>query len=335
MTDIIEPKSPQPVDTENASPDAEPAHADMIWIAGGVFRMGSEHHYPEEQPVHPVRVDGFWMDRTPVTNREFRRFVEATGYTTFAEIPPDPKDYPGALPHMLKAGSLVFTPPAGPVDLRDWSRWWQFRFGAFWRRPYGSSSSLQGLEDHPVVHIAYRDAQAYADWAGKELPTEAEWEFAARGGREGAEFAWGDEFTPQGRHMANTWQGEFPHENSSDDGYARTSPVTAYPPNGYGLYDMIGNVWEWTTDWYSTRHEPAAASPCCPAENPRGAAEDGSYDACQPNIRIPRKVLKGGSHLCAPNYCRRYRPAARHAEPIDTSTSHVGFRCIVRGPPHG
>ncbi|MBV8403185.1 MAG: formylglycine-generating enzyme family protein [Gammaproteobacteria bacterium] len=303
----------------------------MIRVTGGEFLMGSEHHYPEERPVHRVQVDGFWIDRTPVTNREFRRFVESTGYVTFAEIAPDPRDYPGALPHMLKAGSLVFTPPRGAVDLRDWSQWWQFRFGAFWRRPSGPGSSLAGLEEHPVVHVAYRDAEAYARWAGKELPTEAEWEFAARGGLDGAEYAWGDEFTPGQRHMANTWQGEFPHENTRADGFARTSPVTAYPPNGYGLYDMIGNVWEWTTDWYGARHEVSPAGACCAAKNPRGAAEQGSYDACMPAIRIPRKVLKGGSHLCAPNYCRRYRPAARHAEPIDTSTGHVGFRCIIRG----
>jgi formylglycine-generating enzyme required for sulfatase activity len=294
--------------------------------------MGSERHYPEERPVHLVRVNGFWMDRTPVTNREFARFINETGYVTFAEIPPDPKDYPGALPHMLKAGSLVFTPPSHPVDLRVWSQWWRFKFGAYWRRPYGPGSSLSGLDEHPVVHIAYKDAEAYAQWAGKELPTEAEWEFAARGGLDRAEFAWGDEFTPQRQHMANTWQGAFPHENTRLDGYERTSPVTAFPANGYGIHDLIGNVWEWTTDWYSARHETPAQSPCCPAENPRGAPEAGSYDGCQPEIRIPRKVLKGGSHLCAPNYCRRYRPAARHAEPIDTSTSHVGFRCIVRRP---
>jgi sulfatase modifying factor 1 len=181
-----------------------------------------------------------------------------------------------------------------------------------------------------VVHIAYRDAEAYAQWAGKELPTEAEWEFAARGGLDGAEFAWGDEFTPGGRHMANTWQGNFPHENLNVDGHLRTSPVMAFPPNGYGLYDMIGNVWEWTTDWYSPKHEADAAKACCIPENPRGARAEDSYDPCQPQIRIPRKVLKGGSHLCAPNYCRRYRPAARHAQPVDTSTSHVGFRCVVR-----
>jgi formylglycine-generating enzyme required for sulfatase activity len=292
--------------------------------------MGSDRHYPEERPAHLVRVDGFWMDRTPVTNREFARFIKETGYVTFAEIPPDPKDYPGALPHMLKAGSLVFTPPSHRVDLRNWSQWWRFKFGAHWRRPYGSGSSISGLDEHPVVHIAYKDAEAYAKWAGKELPTEAEWEFAARGGLEGAEFSWGNEFTPQQRHMANTWQGEFPHENSKLDGYERTSPVTAFPPNGYGIHDLIGNVWEWTMDWYATRHETAAHSPCCATENPRGAPEEGSYDSCQPAIRIPRKVLKGGSHLCAPNYCRRYRPAARHAEPIDTSTTHVGFRCIIR-----
>ena len=308
------------------------AHPEMVWVEGGEFLMGSDHHYPEERPVHRVRVDGFRIDRTPVTNGEFRRFVEATGYVTFAEIAPDGKNYPGALPHMLRAGSLVFTPPRRAVNLTDWSQWWQFKFGAFWRRPYGPDSSLAGLEEHPVVHIAYRDAEAYAKWAGKELPTEAEWEFAARGGLEGAEYAWGDEFMPQQRHMANTWQGEFPHENTRADGFTRTSPVTSYPPNGYGLYDMIGNVWEWTTDWYGARHEESSASGCCASENPRGAAEGGSYDPCMPEIRIPRKVLKGGSHLCAPNYCRRYRPAARHAEPIDTSTSHVGFRCIIRGP---
>jgi formylglycine-generating enzyme len=309
--------------------DAAP-FPDMVWIPAGTFSMGSAEHYPEERPVHQVKVDGFWMDRTPVTNRQFRAFVEATGYKTFAEIPPDPKDYPGALPAMLKAGSLVFTPPRHAVDLSDWSQWWRYKFGANWRRPTGPHSSSAALHEHPVVHVAYRDCEAYARWAGRELPTEAEWEYAARGGLEGAEFAWGSEFMPQGRYMANTWQGNFPHENSRADGYARTSPVTAFPPNGYGLCDMIGNTWEWTTDWYKAEHTVAARSPCCPSENPRGASEEGSYDACQPLIRIPRKVVKGGSHLCAPSYCRRYRPAARHAEPVDTSTSHVGFRCVLR-----
>jgi formylglycine-generating enzyme len=286
----------------------------MISIPGGTFRMGSDRHYPEEAPAHRVSVDGFWMDATPVTNREFRAFVEATGHVTFAEIAPRAEDYPGALPHMLKAGSLMFSPPAHAVGLGDWSQWWTFKFGATWRKPYGSGSSIKGLDDHPVVHVAYRDAEAYAAWAGKSLPTEAEWEFAAKGGLDEAEFAWGDELTPGGRHMANIWQGAFPHENTKEDGWARTSPVRSYPPNG---------------DFWSTRHPADAPKACCVPQNPRGGAEAASYDPRQPEVRIPRKVLKGGSHLCAPSYCRRYRPAARHAEPVDTSTSHVGFRCVV------
>jgi formylglycine-generating enzyme required for sulfatase activity len=311
-------------------PAATPSQVDdMVWIPGGVFRMGSDNHYPEEAPAHRVSVDGFWIDRTPVTNKAFRKFVNATAYVTLAEITPDAKDYPGALPHMLKAGSLIFDLPKHPVSLEDWRQWWRFKFGANWRRPYGPRSSISGLDHHPVVHIAYRDAEAYANWAGKDLLTEAEWEFAARGGLDGAEFAWGDEFMPGGRHMANTWQGDFPHQNLAADGYERTSPATAFPPNGYGLYDMIGNVWEWTADWFSARHEVPAKA-CCVPNNPRGGREEESRDRCQPDIAIPRKVLKGGSHLCAPNYCRRYRPAARHAQPIDTSASHVGFRCVVR-----
>ncbi len=302
----------------------------MVFISGGTFRMGSDRHYPEEAPSHRVTVDDFWIDRMPVTNREFRKFVNATGHVTMAERKPSAEDYPGALPHMLKAGSLVFTPPRHMVDLRDWSQWWNFKFGADWRRPYGPRSSVSGLDDHPVVHVAYEDAEAYARWARKELPTEAEWEFAARGGLDGAEYAWGDEFAPEGKQMANTWQGAFPHQNLVADGFERTSPVGAFPPNGYGLYDMIGNVWEWTTDWYSQRHEADAPKACCIPENPRGGLREASYDPRQPEIKIPRKVLKGGSHLCAPNYCRRYRPAARHAQPIDTSSSHIGFRCVVR-----
>jgi formylglycine-generating enzyme required for sulfatase activity len=293
--------------------------------------MGSDRHYPEEAPVHRVRVDGFWMDRTPVTNRQYRAFVAATGHVTLAEMAPDPRDYPGALPHMLKAGSLVFAPPRRRVtDLSDWSQWWTFKFGADWRHRYGPDSSIRGLDDHPVVHVAYGDAEAYARWAGRALPTEAEWEFAARSGLDGAEYAWGDEFAPGGRHLANTWQGRFPHQNLVEDGYRRTSPVTAFPANAYGLHDLIGNVWEWTGDWYAPRHAADAAKPCCIPSNPRGAPERESYDPCQPHISIPRKVLKGGSHLCAPNYCRRYWPAARHAQPVDTSTCHIGFRCVVR-----
>ncbi|MFT3731538.1 MAG: formylglycine-generating enzyme family protein [Hyphomicrobium sp.] len=302
----------------------------MVFVPGGTFRMGSDHHYPEEAPAHRVSVDSFWIDETPVTNAEFRRFVDETNYVTFAEQTPKASDYPGALPHMLKAGSLVFNPPTGEIDLRNWRQWWEFRFGANWRRPYGRGSWIKGLDDHPVVHVAYCDAEAYAAWAGKELPTEAEWEFAARGGIDGAEFAWGDELTPGGQYKANTWQGIFPRENLKLDGYERTSPVKAFPPNGYGIRDMIGNVWEWTSDWYAPKHLADAQKACCIPKNPRGPREDQSLDPCQPKIQIPRKVLKGGSHLCAPNYCRRYRPAARHAEPVDTSTSHVGFRCVVR-----
>ena len=293
--------------------------------------MGSDNHYPEEAPVHRVHVDAFRIDRAPVTNAQFAVFARETGHLTLAEIVPDAKDYPGALPHMLYAGSLVFTPPKHKADLRFWGEWWTFLKGADWRHPYGPASNINGLQNHPVVHIAYADALAYARWAGKDLPTEAEWEFAARGGLDGSEFAWGDEFTPGGHHLANTWQGEFPQQNFCSDGFARTSPVFAYPPNGYGLHDMIGNVWEWTADWYSQRHQPDAAKACCIPENPRGGSEQESRDPAQPNITIPRKVLKGGSHLCAPNYCRRYRPASRHAQPIDTSASHIGFRCVRRG----
>ncbi|CAN7145838.1 formylglycine-generating enzyme family protein [Bosea sp. LjRoot9] len=311
--------------------DRAPLIPGMRQIEAGTFLMGSDRHYPEEAPSHRVSVDAFWIDATPVTNRQFRAFVEATGHVTLAEIVPDPKDYPGALPHMLRAGSLMFDPPTHPVDLRDWSQWWTFQFGATWRKPYGAGSSIKGLDDHPVVHVAYRDAEAYAAWAGKSLPTEAEWEFAAWGGRENAEFAWGDDLVSESRHMANIWQGNFPSENTKEDGFARTSPVQAFPANGYGLYDMIGNVWEWTCDFWSTRHPGDAPKACCVPQNPRGGPEAESYDPRQPEIRIPRKVLKGGSHLCAPSYCRRYRPAARHAEPVDTSTSHVGFRCVVRG----
>ncbi|KAA0121882.1 formylglycine-generating enzyme family protein [Methylobacterium sp. P1-11] len=312
----------------------EPATSDeMVFVPGGTFRMGSDRHYPEEAPVHRASIDAFWIDRTPVTNAQFRAFVRDTGHVTAAETRPDPKDYPGALLHMLQAGSLVFKPPKGPVDLGDWGSWWRFRFGVHWRKPYGPSSSIAGLDAHPVVHVACGDAEAYAAWAGKELPTEAEWEFAARGGLDGAEFAWGDTLTPGGRHMANTWQGAFPHQNLAEDGFERTSPVTAFPPNGYGLFDMIGNVWEWTADFYVPRHPAEAPKACCIPQNPRGGRAEESHDPSQPEIRIPRRVVKGGSHLCAPNYCRRYRPAARHPHPVDTSTSHIGFRCIRRKDP--
>jgi formylglycine-generating enzyme len=316
-------------------PPGPPPFPDMVWIPGGTFRMGSDKHYPEERPVHRVTVDGFWMDRTPVTNDRFARFVEAAGHVTFAEIPPRPEDYPGALPDQLFAGSLVFVKPATRVDTRDFTNWWNWTRGAQWRHPYGQGSGLDGREHHPVVHVTFGDAEAFARWAGKALPTEAEWEFAARGGLDGAPYAWGDEFLPGDRHMANTWQGDFPWQGTPRDGYEGTSPVDAFPQNGYGLHDMIGNVWEWTGDWYQPRHPDETVKACCIPRNPFGPKVEDSYDPCQPNIRIPRKVLKGGSHLCAPNYCRRYRPAARFPEPIDTSTCHVGFRCIVRPQPNG
>lgn len=292
--------------------------------------MGSDRFYPEERPRRPVRVDAFWIDETPVTNRQFAAFVAATGYRTFAEIAPDPADYPGMPIEMAQAGSLVFERPQGPVDPNDFAQWWKFRWGAKWNQPLGEHSSIEGLEDHPVVHIAYADAEAYATWAGKSLPTEAEWEYAARAGVD-AEFAWGDELAPEGRMLANYWQGEFPHENRLLDGWERTSPVRTFAPNTFGLYDMIGNVWEWTSDWYALPAvEKKHSGSCCVPANPRGGTEQQSYDSQMSAMRIGRKVLKGGSHLCAPNYCQRYRPAARYAQPIDTSTSHIGFRCVLR-----
>ena len=307
--------------------------AGMAWIEGGRFRMGSDHHYAEEAPARWVEVDGFRIDVQPVTNREFARFVRETGWVTLAEQPPDPTDYPGALPEYLAPASLTFFPTDGPVPLDDIRAWWRYTLGADWRHPHGPQSNLVGLWDHPVVHVAWPDVEAYARWAGKALPTEAEWEFAARGGLDQAEYAWGDALHPGGQIMANTWQGRFPFETVKRGGRFRTSRVGAYPPNGYGLYDMIGNVWEWTQDWWSTAAQ--ASAPCCAPRNPRGGE---AKDSCEPNCpggHIPRKVLKGGSHLCAPSYCRRYRPAARHAQPIDTSTSHIGFRCVLRGEPPG
>lgn len=309
---------------------AEGRHEDMIALTGGTFRMGSDEHYAEEGPARYVAVDDFRMDRTPVTNAAFARFVDETGYVTFAERAPNPEDYPGILPEMISAGSLLFKPPSRPVNLNDTSQWWTFCFGADWRHPEGPGSDISGRLDHPVVHIAYFDAVAYAEWASKSLPTEAEWEYAARGGLAEKAFAWGDELAPGGQMLANYWQGNFPWQNLLTDGYAGTSPVGHFPENGYGLVDMIGNVWEWTADWFQPRHSDQPAKACCIPRNPRGGAEDASYDPCMPEIRIGRRVLKGGSHLCAPNYCQRYRPAARYAQPIDTSTSHVGFRCVVR-----
>lgn len=314
---------------------AEPAG--MRFIPGGTFTMGSEAFYPEERPLRRVKVDAFWIDETPVTNREFARFVAATGHVTVAEVAPDPKDYPGMLPEFAQPGSLVFTKTAGPVPLHEYHHWWRFTPGADWRHPLGPGSDLDSLElwDHPVVQVAWADAEAYAKWAGKELPTEAEHEFAARGGLEGKEFAWGDELAPEGKMLANYWQGLFPFANTREDGWERTSPVRSFPPNGHGLYDMVGNVWEWTADWWS--EHPAApkkkhGQACCAVSNPRGGKLRDSFDPAQPEVRIGRKVLKGGSHLCALNHCQRFRPAARHPEMVDTATSHIGFRCVRRVP---
>jgi formylglycine-generating enzyme required for sulfatase activity len=306
----------------------------MALIPGGRFRMGADDGYFEEAPAHMVEMDSFWIDTHAVTNAEFAAFVAATGHVTVAEIVPSAADYPGALPEMLFAGSLVFRKTKGPVDTKDWSQWWELRRGADWRHPYGPASSIVGLDNHPVVHIAYADALAYAQWRGKDLPTEAEFEYAARGGLDGATYAWGEVFRPGGKHMANTWQGKFPYENTKEDGWETTAPVGSFPANGYGLFDMIGNVWEWTQDWFQPQHSadaaPAAAGgagkACCVPKNPRGPVA-GTLD---PSAPIPQKVLKGGSFLCAPSYCKRYRPAARHAESIDTSTCHIGFRCVVR-----
>jgi sulfatase modifying factor 1 len=306
--------------------------ASMAWIPGGTFAMGSADFYPEERPVHRVALDGFWMDEHPVTVAEFRRFVRATGYPTVAQRPLDPAAYPGADPALLVPGSLVFQRTLGPVDTRDFRHWWAYLPGACWRSPGGTGTSVSHRDSHPVTHVAYEDAAAYAAWAGKELPTEAEWEFAARGGLDGAVYAWGDEFAPGGQLMANTWQGQFPWQNLRLDGYEETSPVGSFPVNGYGLADMTGNVWEWTSDYFTPRHAAEAADACCVPRNPRATSAERSTVAGEPGSAIPRRVIKGGSHLCAPDYCLRYRPAARQGETVDTSTSHLGFRCVRRDP---
>jgi formylglycine-generating enzyme required for sulfatase activity len=299
--------------------------------------MGSEDFYPEERPVRPAAVDGFWIDEHPVTVAAFRRFVKATGHVTVAEHAPDPADYPDADPDLLVPGSGVFRMPPGPVPMDDVMHWWAWVPGASWRHPEGPGSTLDGRDRHPVTHVAFADAVAYAEWAEKALPTEAEWERAARGGLEGATYTWGDEATPKGRPMANTWQGRFPWENLCEDGFAGTSPVRSFPPNGYGLYDMAGNVWEWTVDEVAS--PTAAPDHGRPADQQRPAAGEAACcgpaggSAAGPAGTPPgptRLIIKGGSHLCAPSYCLRYRPAARQLETPDTSTSHIGFRCIVR-----
>lgn len=319
--------------TEVMSAPSDPTHPGMIHLAEGSFTMGSDRFYPEERPARRVHVASFWIDETPVTNADFAAFVGATGYRTIAERPIDPSDYSGVDLSMTSAGSLVFRKTATPVPLDNPSRWWEFTAGADWQHPTGSASGLDGLDSHPVVHVAYADAAAYAEWAGKALPTEAEWEFAARAGLDDADFAWGNELAPGGRIMANYWQGLFPYANQRAGGGYRTTAVRSHPASDYGLYDMIGNVWEWTSDWYVLPAKLKARKPvrsCCGMPDPRGGALRESFDAATPWLRIGRKVLKGGSHLCAANYCQRYRPAARHAQMIDSATSHVGFRCVVR-----
>ncbi|ULE33330.1 formylglycine-generating enzyme family protein [Mycobacterium sp. IDR2000157661] len=288
----------------------------MVWIPTQTTVVGSDEHYPEEGPAREVTVDGFWMQKYQVTNDQFAEFVNATGYLTIAERPLDPAAYPGAPPENLQPGSLVFQRTTGPVDLRNVSQWWRWTPGACWNHPRGPRSSLRNREDHPVVHIAFDDATAYAQWAGYQLPTEAEWEVAARGGLAHTVYVWGDEPEQPGRPLANYWHGEFPYLPHT--GYGQTRPVGSFAANGYGLYDTAGNVWEWTSDWYGPTRDD---QPCCAAD---------SYDLNQPQFQIPRKVVKGGSFLCADSYCMRYRPAARRPQQVDTGTSHIGFRCITR-----
>ncbi|WP_433037897.1 formylglycine-generating enzyme family protein [Actinomycetospora sp. CA-053990] len=302
---------------------------DLVRVGAQTSTLGSDDFYPEEAPARRVAVGAFAIERHPVTNAQFAAFVRETRYVTVAERPLDPADFPGAPPENLLPGSMVFTPTAGPVDLRHLDQWWTWTPGAHWRRPEGRGSSLAQRADHPVVHVAHEDAEAYAAWAGRALPTEAEWEAAARGGLDGAAYTWGDDPEGPGERRANFWHGAFPWR--ADPGYGRTSAVGSFPANPYGLLDMAGNVWEWTADWYAER--AAAGAPCCVPSDPRGPAVDTSYDPHQPQFAVPRKVVKGGSFLCADSYCRRYRPAARRPQMVDTGMSHIGFRCVVRAGP--
>ena len=290
--------------------------SDLIWIPPQTAMIGADNDYPEEGPAREVEMAGFSIQKHQVTNADFDEFVSATAYVTVAERPLKPDDYPGAPPENLQPGSMVFHRTAGPVDLRHLNQWWTWTPGACWNRPRGPRSSVRNREHHPVVHVAFEDAAAYAEWAGLDLPTEAQWEVAARGGLDGATYTWGDEPEQPGQRLANYWHGEFPY--LPDTGYGQTAPVGSFAPNAYGLCDMAGNVWEWTTDWYGAARDD---QPCCAAD---------SYDPRQPQFRIPRKVIKGGSFLCADSYCMRYRPSARRPQMIDTGMSHIGFRCVGR-----
>lgn len=303
----------------SGAPASNRRTAGMVFIPGGTFQMGSERHQPEERFTHVVRVDGFWIDRHEVTNAQFKLFVDATGYVTVAERGIDPKAHPGVDKDLLIPGSVVFIQPTNRKGGGQVMQWWQYVAGAEWRRPAGPGSSIIGKENHPVVHIAYEDALAYAQWRGRSLPTEAQWEFAARGGRDG-EDDWSSAFDAEGKPIANSWQGIFPVINTKDDGYAGTAPVGCFKPNGYGLYDMVGNVWEWTADWYRPGHTREAAI------NPTGPHFDQLRVAAG---RSPSRVIKGGSHLCASNYCSRYRPAARQPQEIDLGAAHLGFRTVL------
>lgn len=310
--------------TETRSRTDGGSHAlgEMVLVPGGSFRMGSDEFYPDETPVHDRTVAAFWIDRYEVTNADYSEFVAATGYVTVAERPLDPSDFPGADPADLVPGAMVFTPTAGPVDLRDWRAWWRWQPGAHWREPEGPGSSIDDRLRHPVVQIAFEDAAAYAQWRGKRLPTEAEFEYAARGGLEGSRFAWGDEAYPGGIPRANSWLGRFPYDNR---GVGGTAEVGSYPPNGFGLHDMTGNVWEWTADYYTPRHLRLSDRPVDAGKRQNLLATASSEDG----TRTPRRVLKGGSFLCSPEYCLRFRPAARSPQAEDTGMSHVGFRCVA------
>lgn len=289
----------------------------MVLVPGGPFRMGSTDFYPEECPVRTAEVSDLWVDEHPVTNAAFRRFVRETGHVTVAERAPDATDFPDADVDLLVPGSQVFVPTPGPVPLDDWTRWWAWVPGANWRHPEGPDTTLHGRELHPVVHIGFEDATAFAEWLGRRLPTETEWEHAARGGLDSATYAWGNEFMPRGKVMANTWHGRFPYENLSPQGFTRTCPVKKFAPNGYGLFDVTGNVWEWTGSPWIADHatDPAPVASCCGPSSP--VTERDAY------------VMKGGSHLCAPSYCHRYRPAARQRHGARDTTSHLGFRCVL------